>query len=625
MRASPGRFLFVSFGGQYGRWMNELAFPVPAVRVEGVVKRFGSTVALAGVELEISGGTVFGLLGPNGAGKTTLVRILATLLTPDAGRAEVLGHDVMREPVAVRELLGLTGQFAAVDEILTGRENLEMFGRLFKLSRSEARRRAGELLERFDLAPAADRPARTYSGGMRRRLDIASSLLTRPAILFLDEPTTGLDPRSRNEIWAIVRELRREGTTLLLTTQYLEEADQLADRIAVIDSGKVIAEGTANELKDRVGGQILEVELSTSAQRDHAQAVLAGVGCGEPEPDERPDRLTLPAPRNGLELVEEAAAELRRAQIGVSDIGLRRPTLDDVFLQLTGAAPSEDGGRPRRAAVERISPPRRPILRLRRPSPSAVRSAIVDAALVTGRNLRHFIRQPDLLTFSTIQPVMFVLLFVYVFGGAVSRSLPHGIAYVDFLLPGIFVQSVTFRASMTAVGLSEDLERGVVDRFRSMPMARSAVLLGRTVADLVRNVLIIGLMILVGYAVGFRFLGGVAGAVACVAVVAAFGFALSWIFAFVALTVRGAEAAQSAGFVVVFPLVFASSVFVPVSTMPDWLQAFAKVSPVTVAADAARSYALFGTPASLGAAAAWIGGVLAVFIPLCVWRYRRMS
>jgi ABC transporter DrrB family efflux protein len=623
--ASPGRFLFVSFGGQYGRWMNELAFPVPAVRVEGVVKRFGSTVALAGVELEISGGTVFGLLGPNGAGKTTLVRILATLLTPDAGRAEVLGHDVMREPVAVRELLGLTGQFAAVDEILTGRENLEMFGRLFKLSRSEARRRAGELLERFDLAPAADRPARTYSGGMRRRLDIASSLLTRPAILFLDEPTTGLDPRSRNEIWAIVRELRREGTTLLLTTQYLEEADQLADRIAVIDSGKVIAEGTANELKDRVGGQILEVELSTSAQRDHAQAVLAGVGCGEPEPDERPDRLTLPAPRNGLELVEEAAAELRRAQIGVSDIGLRRPTLDDVFLQLTGAAPSEDGGRPRRAAVERISPPRRPILRLRRPSPSAVRSAIVDAALVTGRNLRHFIRQPDLLTFSTIQPVMFVLLFVYVFGGAVSRSLPHGIAYVDFLLPGIFVQSVTFRASMTAVGLSEDLERGVVDRFRSMPMARSAVLLGRTVADLVRNVLIIGLMILVGYAVGFRFLGGVAGAVACVAVVAAFGFALSWIFAFVALTVRGAEAAQSAGFVVVFPLVFASSVFVPVSTMPDWLQAFAKVSPVTVAADAARSYALFGTPASLGAAAAWIGGVLAVFIPLCVWRYRRMS
>jgi ABC transporter DrrB family efflux protein len=597
---------------------------IPAVRVDGVVKRFGATMALDGVRLEVAKGMVFGLLGPNGAGKTTLVRILATLLTPDGGRAEVFGHDVIREPAAVRELIGLTGQFAAVDEILSGRENLEMFGRLFKLSPEEAHRRSGELLERFDLADAADRPARTYSGGMRRRLDVASSLLTRPSILFLDEPTTGLDPRSRNEIWAIVRELRRQGTTLLLTTQYLEEADQLADRIAVIDHGKVIAEGTGNELKDRVGGQILEVELANAAQRDRAQAVLTGVGCGQPEPDERLDRLTLPAPRDGLQLVEEAAAELRRAQISVSDIGLRRPTLDDVFLQLTGAPPSENGARPRRLSPK-ISAPRRPIVWLQRPSPRALRAAAADAAVVTRRNLRHFIRQPDLLIFSTIQPIMFVLLFIYVFGGAVSRSLPNGIAYVDFLLPGIFVQSVTFRASMTAVGLSEDLERGVVDRFRSMPMARSAVLLGRTVADLVRNILIIGLMIAVGYAVGFRFRGGVPGAFASIAIVAAFGFALSWIFAFVALTVRGAEAAQSAGFVVVFPLVFASSVFVPVASMPDWLQAFAKVSPVTVTADAARSFALFGTPASLGAAAAWTGGLLAVFIPLCVWRYRRMS
>jgi ABC-2 type transport system ATP-binding protein len=604
--------------------MNGLISSAPAVRVEGVVKSFGATVALDGAGLEVPAGMVFGLLGPNGAGKTTLVRILATLLTPDAGQVEVLGHDVVREPAVVRELLGLTGQFAAVDEILTGRENLEMFGRLFKLSGKEASRRAGELLERFDLAQAADRPARTYSGGMRRRLDIASSLLTRPQVLFLDEPTTGLDPRSRNEIWAIVRELRRQGTTLLLTTQYLEEADQLADRIAVIDRGKVIAEGTGNELKDRVGGQILEVELSSAGQRERAQAVLAGVGCGEPEPDERPDRLTLPAPRNGLVLVEEAAAELRRAQIGVSDIGLRRPTLDDVFLQLTGAPPSENGSRSQPHAVESNRAPRKPNL-LKRPSLGAVGPAIADAAVVTRRNLLHFVRQPDLLTFSTIQPVMFVLLFVYVFGGAVSRSLPNGVAYVDFLLPGIFVQSVTFRASMTAVGLSEDLERGVVDRFRSMPMARSAVLLGRTVADLVRNILIIGLMIAVGYVVGFRFHGGVTGAVACIAVVAAFGFALSWIFAFVALTVRGAEAAQSAGFVVIFPLVFASSVFVPVSTFPDWLQAFAKISPVTVTADAARSFALYGTPASLGAAAAWIGGLLAVFIPLSVWRYRRMS
>jgi ABC transporter DrrB family efflux protein len=611
-----------------------------AVHVEGVTKRFGATVALAGVDLEVAEGTVFALLGPNGAGKTTLVRVLATLLAPDEGRAEVFGRDVVRDAGAVRELLGLTGQFAAVDEILTGRENLQMFGRLFDLSAEQARRRSSELLERFDLADAADRPARTYSGGMRRRLDLASSLLTRPRILFLDEPTTGLDPRSRNEIWAVVRELVREGTTLLLTTQYLEEADQLADRIAVIDHGRVIAQGTGNELKDRIGGQILEVELTSAERRDEAQSVLAAVGCGDPEPGERLDQLTLPAPHDGLELIEEAASALRRAGIGVSDLGLRRPTLDDVFLQLTGAPPGEDGNAPAASARTMSAtgsngaaagaavvpePPRRHFAPPRRPSRAEARAAVTDAVVVTGRNLRHFVRQPQLLIFSTIQPIMFVLLFAYVFGGAVRGSL-HGVKYVDFLLPGIFVQSVAFRATQTAVGLSEDLERGVVDRFRSMPMTRSAVLIGRTVADLVRNVLIIALMIGVGYLIGFRFHAGVLQALASVAIVSAFGFALSWIFAFVALAVRGAEAAQSAGFVVIFPLVFASSVFVPVSTMPQWLQVVSKVSPVTLTANTARSYALQpGMPGSLGGAAAWIAGILVVFIPLCVWRYRRMS
>ena len=254
----------------------------PAIRAGGVAKRFGATVALAGVDLQVPEGTVFGLLGPNGAGKTTLVRILSTLLTPDAGRAEILGHDIVREPLAVREVLGLTGQFAAVDEILTGRENLEMFGRLFKLSREDARRRADELLRRFDLAHAADRAARTYSGGMRRRLDLASSLLTRPRILFLDEPTTGLDPRSRNEIWAIVRELRREGTTLLLTTQYLEEADQLADRIVVIDRGTVIAEGTGNELKDRVGARSSRWSSPTRPSASERAPCSPGLAAGSP-------------------------------------------------------------------------------------------------------------------------------------------------------------------------------------------------------------------------------------------------------------------------------------------------------------------------------------------------------
>jgi ABC-2 type transport system ATP-binding protein len=361
-----------------------------AIAVDGVTKSFGSTLALAGVDLEVPEGAIFGLLGPNGAGKTTLVRVLATLLQPDAGRAEVMGRDVVEQAVAVRESLGLTGQYAAVDEILTGRENLEMFARLFKLSRAEASKRAGELLERFDLADAGDRPARTYSGGMRRRLDLASSLVTRPQVLFLDEPTTGLDPRSRIEIWASLRELQREGTTLLLTTQYLEEADELADRIAVIDHGTVIAEGTGSELKDRVGGQLLEVELADVADRERACEALAAIGCRDPEPDERPNRLMLPAPGDGLELIEGAAAALRKAQIRVSDIGLRRPTLDDVFLQLTGAPASEDGSPPLRAGRQPTVKPRRARIRLELPPPSAWRGDITDAAVVTEHPLAYY-------------------------------------------------------------------------------------------------------------------------------------------------------------------------------------------------------------------------------------------
>ncbi len=603
----------------------------PAVRAEGVVRRFGATVALAGVSMGIEEGTVFGLLGPNGAGKTTLVRVFTTLLRPDAGRVDVFGWDVVHEPSAVRELIGLTGQSAAVDELLTGQENLEMFGRLFHLPPDEARKRARDLLERFELADAANRPARTYSGGMRRRLDLASSLISRPRMLFLDEPTTGLDPRSRNEIWRTVRGLVHEGTTVLLTTQYLEEADQLADRVAVIDHGRVIAEGTTDQLKDRVGGQVLEVQLASAAERERARAALAAVGCGDPQPTERPDELTMPASRDGVELVTAAAAALRDEGIAASDLALRRPTLDDVFLELTGNPAGEDGAAPAVAGTADVKAKangarwtafHRPAL----PNASVLRRAAGDTWVVTGRNLRHFVRQPQLLIFSTVQPIMFVLLFAYVFGGAIGQALPGGVSYIDFLLPGIFVQSVSFRATQTAVGLAEDLERGVVDRFRSMPMARSAVLAGRTLADLVRNVLIIVLMIAVGYTIGFRFQGNVLDALAAVAVVSAFGLALSWIFAFVALTVRGAEAAQSAGFVAIFPLVFASSVFVPVNSMPAWLEAFAKISPVTLTADAARAYALGGsTSASLPGTLAWIGGLLAIFIPLCVWRYRRMS
>jgi daunorubicin resistance ABC transporter ATP-binding subunit len=314
-----------------------------AARTRGLVRCFGDTEALGGVDLEVSEGSVVGLLGPNGAGKTTLVKVLATLLRPDEGQAEVFGHDVVAEAGAVRELIGLTGQFAAVDELLTGRENLRMFGRLFRLSRRGADRRAGELLERLGLADAADRQVKTYSGGMRRRLDLASSLITRPRILFLDEPTTGLDPRSRNEIWSVVRDLVQEGMTLLLTTQYLEEADQLADRIAVIDHGRVIAEGTGDELKDGVGGSMVELRLEEPHDRERARAALTGLACEEHEQAEQPGQLVLAVGEDGVGVVAAAAGALQAAGIPVRDLSLRRPTLDDVFLELTGSAVRPNG------------------------------------------------------------------------------------------------------------------------------------------------------------------------------------------------------------------------------------------------------------------------------------------
>jgi ABC-2 type transport system ATP-binding protein len=306
--------------------------------VEGIRKRFGKVRALDGVDLEVRSASVFGLLGPNGAGKTTMVRILTTLLSPDDGRAEVAGYDVVRDAERLRHEIGLAGQSAAVDENLTGLENLEMVGRLYHLPAAEAKRRASDVLERFDLSDAADRTAKTYSGGMRRRLDLGASLVARPQVMFLDEPTTGLDPRSRIAMWDIIRELVKDGTTLLLTTQYLEEADRLADTIAVIDGGKVIAEGTADELKTRVGGEVLALRVSDRSMVATAAGAVLGLCPGGGKVDNNTGEITIPVGSNGTALLTEAIRRLDAEQIHLADIALRRPTLDDVFLALTGRA-----------------------------------------------------------------------------------------------------------------------------------------------------------------------------------------------------------------------------------------------------------------------------------------------
>ena len=473
--------------------------PEVAINVAGLGKTFGEIHALDDLDLTIQAGTVFGLLGPNGAGKTTLVRVLATLLAPTTGRAEILGHDVVREPLAVRRRIGLAGQFAAVDGELTGRENVDMIARLYRMSPRDAARRASEVLERFGLSDAADRRVATYSGGMRRRLDLAAGLIGRPPVVLLDEPTTGLDPRSRQELWAVVDELRRDGTTVLLTTQYLDEADQLAQRIAVVDHGRIAAEGTPAELKAAIGGNVLSVRVVDPSTLAEAAATLAGLGRGEP-PLRRRRRRRDPACGVRSGSVRRGGPAARRAARS------RSPRSNCSNRASTTSSWPSPGGPPR---PDPRSAPTRHEHRLRGAAGSmstipitiadsprlTLGETIADSRVMATRQLRKILRRPMFVVYLFVQPVIFVLLFRYVFGGAINTGR---ISYVNYLLPGIIVMTAVFGALTTGLGLTEDLAAGVIDRFRSLPIAQSAVLVGRTAADLVTNFVTLLVMLLIG-------------------------------------------------------------------------------------------------------------------------------
>jgi daunorubicin resistance ABC transporter ATP-binding subunit len=329
------------------------------IQAEGVKKAFGKTQALAGLDVTVEAGKVLALLGRNGAGKTTFVRVLCTLLTPDAGRISIAGVDVVRDAHTVRSVIGMAGQFAAVDDTLSGRENLELVGRLYGVRRREARTRASEVLERLGLADSANRLVRTYSGGMRRRLDLGASLVGRPMVLVLDEPSTGLDPRSRIELWNLINELVGDGTTLLLTTQYLEEADRLADRIAVVERGRLIAEGTPDELKQQIGGDVLEVRPTSENDLERLVKILSGLGSAEPVADIRGQRVTLPTTERVATLLA-AARRIDEAGVAIADLGVRGPSLDDVFLTLTGSGGAGSAGTPTLRAVVRDDAPAPP-------------------------------------------------------------------------------------------------------------------------------------------------------------------------------------------------------------------------------------------------------------------------
>ena len=313
-----------------------------AVEVEGVTKRFGTTLALDDVSLTVDAGRVLALLGPNGAGKTTLIRVLTTLLVPDKGRARVAGFDVRQDAKRIRSMIGLAGQYATVDELLTGRENLELVGLLYHLDKAEYRRRAHEALDRMSLTDAGDKPVKTYSGGMRRRLDLAASLIGRPPVLFLDEPTTGLDPRTRNDLWRFIQDLVSEGTTVLLTTQYMDEAEHLADSIIVLDAGSIVARGTADELKDQLGGNVLDIRVTDRADLEKASSLVCELGRTAPRVDADRREISLQI-GGGTKTLIAAGRLLDDKGIALDDLGIRRPSLDDVFLALTGHG-ADDGG-----------------------------------------------------------------------------------------------------------------------------------------------------------------------------------------------------------------------------------------------------------------------------------------
>ena len=512
----------------------------------------------------------------------------------------------------MRAHLGLAGQFASVDELLTGRENLVLIGRLYGISASDCRARADELLVLIGLTEAADRRVSTYSGGMRRRLDLGATLIGEPSLLLLDEPTTGLDPRSRLELWDLIADIARRGTGVLITSQNLEEIERLADRVIVLDNGEVIADDRPQTLRRRIGGQVLDVGVDAE-DLDAAAKALCTAGF-DVQPDREGRRMTA-ATTDGIHAAAEAARSLYDAQTEPSEFALRMPSLEEVFLTLTGTAIERDDGN---ASSVRVDGSATPV----RSRPVTTRSTSRDIAVVVGRDWKRLLRTPESLFFAAVMPVMFVLGLAAVFGDLVETVI--GQDYIQFLLPGVLVMQVTLAAGATGVGLATDLRDGIIDRFRSLPMAQISVLTGRTTADLARNALAAAVMVAAGFAIGFRLDGGLASGAAALGIALLFGYAATWVFAAAGLAVKDPQAANFIGFAPVLLFVYLSSAWVPIETMNGAVQGFARHQPVNVTIEAVRGLANGTSDTNdIVTSIAWSIGIIATFGWLANRQFRK--
>ena len=542
-------------------------------------------------------------------------------------------------PKRVRKIIGLAGQYASIEPAMKGIENLRMIARLFGLSRRDAEIAATDVLERLDLADAGDRLVRTYSGGMRRRLDLGASLVGRPQLLLLDEPTTGLDPRGRMDLWAAIRNLVADGTDVLLTTQYLEEADQLARHIVIVDHGRVISAGTPDELKDQAGRNVIEVRPRSGGDLPAVEETLARIGCEAPHTDMDTQRVSARV-EGGGEQLRDVVRLLDERGIEVDDVGLRRPSLDEVFLVGHRPAPRPDRprlavGRGRRGLIPGAPMTTTDTLTTNRTTATRVAPATganwVTASLQSAkRTILQFFRTPQLLMLGTVQGALFLFMFRYIFGGAINPG--GGLDYVDFLVPGFLVTGILWLGMPASSGVAEDATTGVHDRLRSLPIPRSSVMFGRSIADTALTLW--GLLItgVLAFVFGFRLHADALDVLLAVALLVIATYSFMWVFITIGLVSSSAQAANGMATLLVIPVAFISAAYVPADSLPSWLQPVADNQPFTVLSNALRSLTLGGTDAvGIGhttthwvvLSLVWCAGIFLVFSTIAVSRFSR--